>query len=164
MEVERSPRRGEFVVLHERSKRLLAADTNDFEIEELRGVPGAYIARAKDPGLSDDELRRRLQNITGSAANVRNVLEDREGHTFIPTGNLSVILASPMPRDKLESWARAKGLGVVSQSKWRPKSVVLTVNSDEQTMAEIVSKLDADPKVEAVEQEVLSEFKREASA
>jgi hypothetical protein len=162
----RSAAHGLFVILPSSgsSKRLRVGDHDHFKIEEVPELPGTYIARVKDMDVPDDKSRRRLQDFAGNDYVVSNVLEDAQGHTFIPTGNINVLLASPMPEDKLQQWAAANDLRLVVQSKWRPKSVVLQMDSDIGDVKDTLRKLRADPEVEVAEQEVLSKFKREASA
>ena len=164
MDVKRKPKAGVFVVRlparQQAAQRPPASE--DFLIDEIAELPGAFLVRATDSDMPTDALRARLRSLFGARARVLNVLEDAEGHTLIPTGNISVLLGEALSKRKLEDWARGKHLRVVSRSKWRPSAVVLTTDMQPSNdIDETVRALVRDPDVEIAEQEVLTGFKRE---
>jgi len=167
MEVQRSPKHGTFVLLpgDEALDESSLTASREFSVTPIAEIPGAFLAQATDLELSDAELRTRLQSLAGPAARVFNVLEDEEGHVFVPTGNLSAMLVEAPEEAQLQHWAERKSLDVISRSKWRPRSVVLRARGAQEADAlEALRRLESDPEVELAQQEVLTKFKRGSTA
>ena len=134
----------------------------DFDISTITERPRAYLARPLSSDTPVDALKHRLHEIFGQKARILNVLEDEKGHLFFPTGNISVVFTQELPQKQLKKWAQANRLQVLSQSKWRPRAVVLATEKDDSLeLINTLRKLRNDPHVEVAEQEVLTKFQRE---
>ena len=134
----------------------------DFDISMITERPRAYLARPVSTDTQVDALKHRLHEIFGQKARILNVLEDDKGHLFLPTGNISVVLTHELPQKQLKDWAQANRLQVLSQSKWRPRAVVLATEKDDSLeLINTLRNLRNDQHVEVAEQEVLTKFQRE---
>lgn len=134
----------------------------DFDIRMINEQPYAYLARSAGSGTTVRALKNRLQEIFGKKARILNVLEDDKGQLFIPTGNISVVLTHELPQPNLKDWAQGNRLQVLSQSKWRPRAVILATEKDDPSeLSNALRDLRNDPHVEVAEQEVLTKFNRE---
>lgn len=162
-ETGRKRKKGEFVVTSKDeeggAKRLREAD--DFVVEEIREMPHSYIVRAKDTKASEESTRKKLKKVVGEESRITNVLEDDDGHVFIPTGKINVIMSRSLPKAKLREWSDSHQIDVVTHSKWRPKSVQVELKLELADADEALERLKDDPSVEMAEPDVLTDFKRE---
>jgi len=134
----------------------------DLVIDENTSLPNAILVRAASPDATVQHVKSALEAHIGPDARVFNALEDEDGQVLIPTGNISVVLKERMPAQRLDNWADSRGMRVVTQSKWRPKAVVLaTKNPDQAELKTAMEDLGNDPEVDLVEQEVFAKFQRE---
>lgn len=159
----RKRKKGEFVV---RSKQATAPveklrDVLDLEIEAVDELPQSYVVRAKDAKKAEALTREALRDVVGEDWTISTVLEDDEGHTFIPTGKINVVMSNKLSKAKLREWSADHKLGIVQHSKWRPKAVLLEPESEDEDAVEAVERLKDDPSVELAEPDVLTRFKRE---
>jgi hypothetical protein len=135
---------------------------DDFEIRTISADPSAYLASSTAKNMGADTIKHRLYEIFGENAYILNVLEDDQGHLFIPTGNFNVILTQKLPQQQIEEWVRGKRLQILSQSKWRSRAVTLSADKKGSSeLSRILNDLRKDPQVEVAEQEVLTKFQRE---
>ena len=164
MKSKRSPKSDLFVVWLPRRtlKQKEIEEIVDFDISAITELTGAYLAHSKDSYTRADVMKQRLHQIFGDEARILNVLQDEKGHILIPTGNISVVLISALSKQRLDEWAKSNRLKVISQSKWRPRAVLLATEKDEPSeLNRALEALQNDPRVEIAEQEVLAHFQRD---
>ena len=162
MKSKRSPKSNLFVVwLPQRTlKQKEIEKIADFDISAITELTGAYLAHSKGPYTSADVMKQQLHQIFGDEARILNVLQDESGHILIPTGNISVVLTNALSKQRLDEWAKSNRLKVISQSKWRPRAVLLATDEPSE-LNRALEALQNDPQVEIAEKEVFTHFQRE---
>jgi len=166
METRRKPVKGQYVVSTKTescsSEQLGRAD--DFLIDPIVELPGAYLAKAKDPGASEGVLRDELRVLMGENCSIQNVLEDDDGHIFLPTGKINLTVSEALPKSELRALIERRRLKLVNQSKWMPELVTVAADDLGIDIDQIVQELKRDPAVETAEPDVLAKFTRESPA
>ncbi|MEM9332162.1 MAG: hypothetical protein AAGA53_12610 [Pseudomonadota bacterium] len=164
MRFKRTPVKGQYVVLI--SDEIQAAqkfsDTADFFIEPVFELVGAYIARSKDADTPEAALHEKLRVIFGKECRIQSLLEDEEGHVFVPTGKINVKATEALRKIELNAWIERHHLKLINQSKWMPETVTVTLDDNRADIDQVLQNLEHDPTVDIAEPDVLTRFTRES--